>query len=34
RVLKRLEEQGLVSVHYGQVEILDEAKLAKCAGLE
>jgi CRP-like cAMP-binding protein len=34
RVLKRLEEQGLVSVHYGQVEILDEAKLAKSAGLE
>ena len=23
RVLKRFEEQGLVTVHYGQVEILD-----------
>jgi CRP-like cAMP-binding protein len=34
RVLKRLEERGLVSVHYGQVEILDETKLAKSAGLD
>lgn len=33
RVLKRLEEQQLVRVRYGQVEILDEAALAKIAGL-
>jgi CRP/FNR family transcriptional regulator, cAMP and macrophage regulator len=33
RVLKRLEEQDLVRVRYGQVEILDEAGLAKAAGL-
>jgi CRP-like cAMP-binding protein len=34
RVLKHFEEQGLVSVHYGHVEILDEAELAKAAGLD
>jgi len=34
RVLKRLEEQELVRVRYGQVEILDEAGLAKAAGLD
>ena len=34
RVLKRLEEQDLVRVRYGQVEILDEAGLAKAAGLD
>lgn len=33
RVLKRLEEQGLVRVRYGQVEIINEAGLAKVAGL-
>ena len=33
RVLKHLEEEGLVIVSYGQVEILDEAGLLKCAGL-
>jgi Mn-dependent DtxR family transcriptional regulator len=33
RVLKRLEEQGLVKVHYGQVELLNEEELAKAAGL-
>jgi CRP-like cAMP-binding protein len=33
RVLKRLEEQQLVRVRYGQVEIVDEAALAKIAGL-
>jgi CRP-like cAMP-binding protein len=34
RVLKRLEAQDLVQVHYGQIEILDETTLAKVAGLE
>jgi CRP-like cAMP-binding protein len=34
RVLKRLEEQDLVRVRYGQVEILDEVGLAKAAGLD
>ena len=34
RVLKRLEDQGLVKVHYGQVEILDRAGLATVAGLD
>jgi CRP-like cAMP-binding protein len=34
RVLKHLEAEGLVRVSYGQVEILDEAGLAKAAGLE
>jgi CRP-like cAMP-binding protein len=34
RVLKGLEAQGLVRVSYGQVEIVDEAGLAKLAGLE
>ena len=34
RVLKGLEAQGLVQLHYGQVEIIDEAALAKAAGLE
>jgi CRP/FNR family transcriptional regulator, cAMP and macrophage regulator len=34
RVLKRLEEQDLVRVRYGQVEILDEAGLASAAGLD
>ncbi|HEV7863660.1 MAG TPA: Crp/Fnr family transcriptional regulator [Acidimicrobiia bacterium] len=34
RVLKRFEEQGLVTVHYGQVNILDGAELAKAAGLD
>jgi CRP/FNR family transcriptional regulator, cAMP and macrophage regulator len=33
RVLKRLEEQELVRIRYGQVEILDESGLAKAAGL-
>jgi CRP/FNR family transcriptional regulator, cAMP and macrophage regulator len=33
RVLKRLEEQQLVRVRYGQVDIIDEAALAKLAGL-
>jgi CRP-like cAMP-binding protein len=33
RVLKRLEEQQLVRVRYGQVEIVDEAALAEIAGL-
>ncbi|HEV3363658.1 MAG TPA: Crp/Fnr family transcriptional regulator [Acidimicrobiia bacterium] len=33
RVLKRLEEQGLVRVRYGQVEVIDEPGLAKVAGL-
>jgi CRP/FNR family transcriptional regulator, cAMP and macrophage regulator len=33
RVLKRLEEQDLVRVHYGQVEIVDQNRLAKVAGL-
>ena len=33
RVLKHLEEQGLLTVSYGQVEILDEAGLVKTAGL-
>jgi DNA-binding GntR family transcriptional regulator len=34
RVLKHLEAEGLVKVRYGQVEILDEAGLARVAGLE
>jgi CRP/FNR family transcriptional regulator, cAMP and macrophage regulator len=34
RVLKRLEEQGLVALRYGEVEILDEHALAAIAGLE
>jgi CRP-like cAMP-binding protein len=34
RVLKHLEAAGLVRVSYGQVEILDEAGLAKAAGLD
>ncbi len=34
RVLKRLQDQGLVKVHYGQVEILDRAGLATIAGLD
>jgi len=34
RVLKRLEADGLVRLRYGQVEILDEAGLAKAAGLD
>lgn len=33
RILKRLEEQGLVKVHYGQVEVLDEEELSRAAGL-
>jgi CRP-like cAMP-binding protein len=33
RVLKRLEEQDLLRVRYGQVEILDEAGLTLLAGL-
>ena len=33
RVLKRLEEQHLVRVHYGQVEIVDQNRLARVAGL-
>jgi CRP/FNR family transcriptional regulator, cAMP and macrophage regulator len=33
RVLKRLEDQQLVLVGYGQLQILDEAGLAKVAGL-
>jgi CRP-like cAMP-binding protein len=33
RVLKRLEEQDLLRLRYGQVEILDEAGLALLAGL-
>lgn len=34
RVLKRLQDQDLVKVHYGQVEILDRAGLATIAGLD
>jgi CRP-like cAMP-binding protein len=34
RVLKHLEAEGLVRVSYGQVEIVDEAGLAKAAGFE
>lgn len=34
RVLKRLEDQDLVRVRYGQVEIIDETRLAKVAGLD
>ena len=34
RVLKRLEDQNLVRVRYGQVELIDEARLAAVAGLE
>lgn len=33
RVLKRLEDQNLVRVHYGQVELVDEVGLALVAGL-
>lgn len=33
RILKRLEEQQLLRVHYGQIELLDEQTLAKVAGL-
>jgi CRP-like cAMP-binding protein len=33
RVLKRLEDQNLVRVHYGQVELVDEFGLALVAGL-
>jgi CRP-like cAMP-binding protein len=33
RVLKRLEEQNLLRISYGQVEILDEAGLGLIAGL-
>lgn len=33
RVLKRLEEQHLVRVRYGQVDIVDEPGLARVAGL-
>jgi CRP-like cAMP-binding protein len=33
RVLKRLQDQGLVRVRYGQVEIADETGLAVVAGL-
>jgi len=33
RVLKRLQDQGLVRVRYGQVEIVDEPGLAGVAGL-
>lgn len=34
RVLKRLQDQDLVKVHYGQVEIVDFAGLATIAGLD
>jgi len=34
RVLKRLEDQNLVRVRYGQVELFDEARLALVAGLD
>src|SRR5581483_2266028 len=34
RVLKRLEAAGLVRAGYGQIEILDEARLAEAAGLD
>lgn len=34
RVLKQLEAQGLVKVSYGQVEIVDEAGLARLGGLD
>jgi len=34
RVLKQLEAQGFVRVSYGQVEIVDEAGLAKLGGLD
>lgn len=33
RVLKRLEDQNLVRVHYGQVQLVDEVGLALVAGL-
>lgn len=33
RVLKRFEEQNLVRVRYGQVELVDEVGLARVAGL-
>lgn len=34
RVLRRLEEQQLLRLRYGQIELLDEASLAMVAGLE
>lgn len=34
RVLKRLEDQNLVRIRYGQVELVDEARLAMVAGLD
>lgn len=34
RVLKRLEDQNLVRVRYGHVELLDEAGLSNVAGLD
>jgi CRP/FNR family transcriptional regulator, cAMP and macrophage regulator len=34
RVLKRLEDQNLVRIRYGQVELVDEARLALVAGLD
>jgi CRP-like cAMP-binding protein len=34
RVLKRLEDQDMVRVRYGQVEITDETRLATVAGLD
>jgi CRP-like cAMP-binding protein len=34
RVLKRLETQGLLRLHYGHVQILDEAGLAALTGVE
>jgi CRP-like cAMP-binding protein len=34
RVLKRLEDQNLVRVRYGQVELIDEVGLALVAGLD
>jgi CRP-like cAMP-binding protein len=34
RVLKRLEDQNLVRIRYGQVELADEARLAMVAGLD
>lgn len=34
RVLKRLADQNLVRIRYGQVELVDEARLAMVAGLD
>jgi hypothetical protein len=34
RVLKRLEDQKMVRIRYGQVELVDEARLAMVAGLD